>query len=159
MTNLKNFNPAKYSGQKETFRVERIIQLSKEVIWNELVQYENMVDWMPGITAVKIKHNQEGNQGVGCKRECTFGSEKLKEEIVLFEEENAYGYKIHDNNLIEDHVAYITLQGLSHHKTKITWVQHFKPKGNFIKKFALKNFFFPRTIKKGLQNLDKKLAA
>ena len=146
-----------YTSQEETFRVVRLFKNTPEQIWPELINHRGMVDWMPGISKVDVIHNNEGNEGLGCKRVCQFGSETLNEEIVLWEEYQAYGYKIADNNLIEDHVAYVTLENLGNGKTKVRWIQYLKPKGNVIKKAVMKNVMLPRTLRKGLQNLEKRI--
>ena len=153
------FNPKKYSSLPETFRVERIFNKTPEQIWPVLVNHRGMVDWMPGISSVEVTHNQAGEEGLGCKRVCQFGPETLHEEIVLWEENKAYGYKIADNKLIENHVAYVTIEALDNGQSKVSWIQHLKPKGNFVKQFLMKNIMLPRTLKKGLINLEKRIAA
>lgn len=158
MKNL-NFNPSKYSSQPETFRVSRTFKKSPKAIWKELINHENMVNWMPGISSVKVTHNQDGEAGLGCKRVCQFGSEALYEDIILWKENVAYGYKVQDNSLLEDHVAYVTIEDLGNGKSEVTWIQHLKPKGNFLKKFMMKNIMLPRTLKKGLANLESRVAA
>jgi len=154
-----NFNLGKYSTLPETFRIERIFKKTPKQIWPELANHRGMVEWMPGIKHVEVSHNAEGNEGLGCKRTCQFGPSLLHEEIVLWEPEKAYGYKIADNELIENHVAYITLQDLGNGKTKVSWIQHLQPKGNFINQFMMKNIMLPRTLKKGLANLESRIAA
>lgn len=154
-----NFNPAKYSSQPETFRVERIFNKTPEQIWPELINHQEMVNWMPGITDVKVEHNQDGEAGLGCKRVCKFGPETLHEDIILWEKNKAYGYKIADNNLVEDHVAYIVIEPVNSWQTKVIWIQHLKPKGNFVKRFLMQKIMLPRTLKKGLANLDKRIVA
>lgn len=154
-----NFNPKKYSSLPETFRVERIFDKTPEQIWPELVNHRGMIEWMPGISDVQITHNDEGTEGLGCKRVCQFGPETLNEEIVWWEENKAYGYKIADNNLIENHVAYVTIEALSNGKSKVSWIQHLQPKGNFIKRLLMKKIMLPRTLKKGLKNLEQRIAA
>lgn len=154
-----NFNPAKYSSQPETFRVERIFNKTPQQIWPILANHQGMVDWMPGISAVDVTHNAEGNAGLACKRSCQFGSEKLEEEIVLWEPELAYGYKIFDNKLLSDHVAYVTIEDLGNGKSKVSWIQHLKPKGNIIKQLMMKHIMLPKTLKKALANLESRIAA
>lgn len=155
----KIFNPSEFSSQPESIRVSRMMPFSKEIIWNELIAYEDMTHWLPGLTQVHVSKNKDGNKGVGCKRVCTFNGEKLNEEIVLYEESEKYGYKIADNNLITDHVAYVTLKSVNDNLTQVEWVQHLKPNAGYLKALLMKKIFFPRVLKQGLNNLEKRIAA
>lgn len=159
MMNKINFDPSKYSTRPETIRVERIFHKTPAEIWPALINHRDMVDWMPGITSVEITHNEQGEEGLGCQRVCQFGPETLYEEIVFWEENIGYGYKISDNNLIEDHVAYVVIESLGKRRSRVSWRQHLKPKGNFIKQLLMKHIMFPLTLKKGLENLEKRIAA
>ncbi|NHF57989.1 SRPBCC family protein [Flavobacteriaceae bacterium TP-CH-4] len=148
-----------FTLQPETFRVSHVFDRTPEQLWPEIVNHRGMVDWMPGISSVEVIQNEEGTEGLGCKRVCQFGAETLHERIILWEENEAYGYKIADNTLISDHVAYVTLQAQGNERTKVTWIQYMKPKGNFLKQWLMKKVMFPKTLKKGLRNLEKRMVA
>lgn len=149
----------KHSAQTEAFRVSYTFSGRPKDIWPSLVNHRGMVDWFPGISDVQVEANSEGKEELGCKRTCQFGSETLYEEIVLWEAPQVFGYKIEDNDLIEDHVAFVTLEYLGDEKTLVRWIQYFRPKGNALKRFLLKNVMLPRAIHKGLRNLEKRIAA
>ena len=105
-----DFVSTDYSNAPQQIRYEGHLDAPPEAVFAALTDYAGMTAWMPKVSHVEVDNSQaEVEGGVGCERQCTFGSMELNERIVWWEEGVGYGYTV-ENGPVDDHVGVVQVE-------------------------------------------------
>lgn len=104
------------------------IAAGPEEVFAKLTDYAAMPGWFPGMTEVVTDNSAaEAENGTGAVRVCSFGPERMTEDIVLFEPPAKLAYAVRDGNFMgmSGHLALITVEP-EEGGSLVTWRQFFE---------------------------------
>lgn len=145
---LSGFNPGGAYVENEIH-----VNASTNKVWQKLTNHTQLGNW--GLFNGKVlRPGSETTNGLGCLRELTTFGTRITEEIVAWEENRHYTYKLRSGAPFKWHQGDVFVSE-ENGITKIRWVIRFRsyiPFTGKIIEFSLRMIF-----KKALQNLKKQL--
>lgn len=129
------------------------IEASPEQIFKIVSDHSIFSKWMPMVKHVAVLDNTNaiGNDGVGCERICTFGSDKIREKVLYVEKNKVFAYQASDTPMFKNHLAVVEIINKGYNKSQVNYYVYFSPIG--IKGFMMKNMMLPMVLKRALKNL------
>ncbi|MEM7040164.1 MAG: SRPBCC family protein, partial [Bacteroidota bacterium] len=145
MLNIHDFTSAPLQVVKQ-----RTVKATPEQLWAYINNSETLPKWVKQIKKVDVSRDAEGND---VARTCSFGGDKINEDIVHVETNRVFAYKAHDNEMVSNHlgVVHIEPQG---EESVITWYQFFD-KGSNNMKASMMKMMMCGMLNKEMKNLEK----
>ncbi len=105
------------------------INVPIEKVWSQLNDMEAWLVWYPNLK--ESKHVSSGKFGLGSERIAAIGNMKIYEEIIVWEENKAWGFTMLESNrkFFNELVEVLYLKKIDNSTTEITYKGGYAPRG------------------------------